>query len=169
MVFPVSELAKVAKTRSIEDFEQHYGVAALVLDLGPEETQRAALRLGLLPTVATAPGKNFLDGVLLLLRAFRELSAYFLESGTREVALGRSPDCQVVIDDPSVSKVHARLRLDGQQWQVKDEGSRNGTFINGERLGEAWQLVTDGDTLAFGDAQLIFLTSRTLRAQLSAL
>lgn len=47
-----------------------------------------------------------------------------------EMRLGRSADCEIVIDDPGVSRVHARLVKEGGGWAIEDLESRNGTFVN---------------------------------------
>ncbi|HEY8430343.1 MAG TPA: response regulator [Sandaracinaceae bacterium] len=60
------------------------------------------------------------------------------------VVLGRSDDCDLQLDDPKVSRVHARLVRQGEQWLIEDLGSRNGTLVNGERL-------TERRALSFGD------------------
>jgi diguanylate cyclase (GGDEF)-like protein len=62
--------------------------------------------------------------------------------------IGRHPSCQVIIDDPSVSRRHARVYLQNGELWLQDLGSRNGTFIDGRHL-EAKQL-TDGTLLQIG-------------------
>ena len=67
--------------------------------------------------------------------------------------LGRSPDCTVVLSGAHldvVSALHAELRHDSTGWQLKDLGSRNGTFLNGQRLtGEA--RLRAGDVIGLGE------------------
>jgi pSer/pThr/pTyr-binding forkhead associated (FHA) protein len=63
--------------------------------------------------------------------------------------LGRSPDCQVIVNYPNVSAHHARLHWDGQQFVVEDLGSTNGTFVNGHRL-TGPVLFRPGDVLSLG-------------------
>jgi len=67
--------------------------------------------------------------------------------------LGRSPDCTVVLSGAHldvVSALHAELRHGTTGWQLKDLGSRNGTFLNGYRLtGEA--RVRAGDVIGLGE------------------
>lgn len=73
-----------------------------------------------------------------------------------ELLIGRSPNCGLRIQEPYVSAQHAALRWGGARWEVKDLGSRNGTFLNGIRLevGKAYFLAR-GAELAFGsDAEL---------------
>lgn len=73
--------------------------------------------------------------------------------GTR-VRIGRSKDNDVVVRDPMLSRHHAELVFGEQGWTVRDLGSRNGTFLNGEKVEEAAPL-TDGDAVRMGGARLL--------------
>lgn len=64
--------------------------------------------------------------------------------------IGRSSSNDVKIDDTTVSKLHARARLDADGFWLEDAGSRNGTFVEGERLGPSEIAVYPGDTVRFG-------------------
>jgi hypothetical protein len=65
------------------------------------------------------------------------------------IVVGRSRGCDVVVDDPTVSRRHVELRaLDGA-WLVVDLGSTNGTWLLGRRVGRA--RVVAGDELMLGD------------------
>lgn len=55
--------------------------------------------------------------------------------------LGRHPDCDVVLDVQAVSRQHARILREGAHFFVEDLGSRNGTFVNGERVNSRCQLA----------------------------
>src|SRR5215475_478626 len=44
--------------------------------------------------------------------------------------VGRSPDCAIFLDDVTVSRKHAVLTEEGDRWQLEDQGSLNGTFVN---------------------------------------
>jgi DNA-binding winged helix-turn-helix (wHTH) protein len=48
--------------------------------------------------------------------------------------IGRRPDCAVAIEDPSVSRVHARLEITRDKLRVEDLHSKNGTFVDGKRI-----------------------------------
>ncbi len=67
----------------------------------------------------------------------------------RRATIGRSPECDIQIDDPSVSTVHAALFHDGGQWYVEDFDSTNGTFA-GARPVQGEAPIEDGDLVQFG-------------------
>ena len=52
----------------------------------------------------------------------------------RELTIGRLRNNDIVIDDQSVSRSHATLIINGNEYSVRDMGSTNGTFINGMRI-----------------------------------
>ena len=83
------------------------------------------------------------------LRGPAELSA---PSGA---VLGRSRDCDVVLDDPNVSRRHAEVRPSGGSWIVNDLGSTNGVKVNGRRI-EGPQSLKPGDTIEIGTSRLTF-------------
>ena len=70
------------------------------------------------------------------------------------VTVGRQDDCDVVLDDPTVSRHHAEVRRSGDGFEVVDLGSRNGTRVNG--LGIARTRLSDGDDLLIGAVPLRF-------------
>ena len=67
--------------------------------------------------------------------------------------LGRSPDCDFQIDHPTVSALHCQVILGDNQLLVRDCGSTNGTFVNGEPVREARLMA--GQTLRLGDVELL--------------
>ena len=77
-----------------------------------------------------------------------------------EYILGRNADSVVPIDAGTVSRRHARLRISGGQAILEDLGSRNGTFMKGERLSSPARLV-DGDEFRLGSVSFTFRVSRT--------
>lgn len=67
------------------------------------------------------------------------------------VRLGRMPDSDVAFDahaDLDASGRHAELHRQGDQWMLRDVGSRNGTFVNGEKVAE--RLLSTGDVVECG-------------------
>jgi hypothetical protein len=76
-------------------------------------------------------------------------------SGERLV-LGRSRECDLVVDDPNVSRRHAEVRRGRKGWVVSDLGSTNGIKVNGRRVEEA--ALEPGDEITLGLATLSFET-----------
>jgi pSer/pThr/pTyr-binding forkhead associated (FHA) protein len=66
-----------------------------------------------------------------------------------ELTVGRAPGCAVLLDDPTVSSIHARLTRRGEQVVLDDLGSRNGTLLNGRRL-KAPTALSPGDRVGIG-------------------
>lgn len=90
-------------------------------------------------------------------RASREIPLDFVPGG-RRLNVGRATDNHLHLNDTSVSKIHAALKMDNLgTLMVADTGSTNGTHINGQRIpyGEAHP-ITDGDLVAFGDVEVRF-------------
>ena len=55
-------------------------------------------------------------------------------AGDDPIVVGRGDGAGLVLDDPSVSRQHARIAFDGAMWSITDLGSRNGTFVDGRRI-----------------------------------
>jgi DNA-binding winged helix-turn-helix (wHTH) protein len=87
---------------------------------------------------------------------------YWLVWETRQVALsegenilGRAPDAGIWIDAPGVSRHHARIMLDGAGAAVEDLGSKNGTYVRGQRITASAPLA-DGDQIRLGSILVTF-------------
>jgi FHA domain/zinc-ribbon domain len=78
----------------------------------------------------------------------------FMPAGERTL-IGRSPDCDVFLDDVTVSRKHAVLVQRDGRFFIEDQGSLNGTFLNRRRIESA--PLSDGDELQIGKYRLIFL------------
>jgi Nif-specific regulatory protein len=78
----------------------------------------------------------------------------FVLSETDENRIGRGIDCAVVLSDPLCSRVHAILRREGERWLVRDCDSRNGTFVNDQKIDDA--VLVDGNTLKLGSTEFLF-------------
>jgi pSer/pThr/pTyr-binding forkhead associated (FHA) protein len=74
--------------------------------------------------------------------------------------IGRSGSNSVCIDSQRVSRHHAAIEWTGEHFMLTDMGSRNGTYVNNEKV-RAHALV-NGDAIVVGDCQLRFLYSRAL-------
>ena len=67
----------------------------------------------------------------------------------RPFTVGRSPDCDVQVDDEHVSRKHVRIAVMDGQWTITDQQSANGLFLNGARIGGA-PIDSGGVTLRLG-------------------
>lgn len=65
------------------------------------------------------------------------------------ILVGRASSNDIHIDDKTISKLHARIRLAERSFFVEDAGSRNGTFLDGERIVDRVE-VMNGDAVSFG-------------------
>ena len=72
------------------------------------------------------------------------------------LAVGRGEGADVRLDDPEVSSLHAELERIGGDWVLIDDGlSRNGSFVNGDRV-TGRRRLRDGDALRFGQTLVVF-------------
>jgi hypothetical protein len=83
------------------------------------------------------------------------------------IAVGRARNCDVVLRDSSISKLHAHFSRTGARLELVDLGSKNGTWVNGNRLRtDKPEAVTVGDTIQFGSIKTQFLDAAELLRQL---
>ncbi len=83
----------------------------------------------------------------------RGMERFELASG--ETSIGRHPECDIVVDAGAVSRYHAKVVRQGDEFLVEDSGSRNGTFLNGQLL-TAPQVLQEGDRVRISDVELMF-------------
>jgi DNA-binding winged helix-turn-helix (wHTH) protein len=72
--------------------------------------------------------------------------------------IGRGRDCQVRIDQPEISRHHARIRIAGEVASIEDLGSKNGTCVGGKRVLEPTNLQ-DGAEIVVGSEALLYRVS----------
>ncbi len=75
----------------------------------------------------------------------------------RELTVGRE-GCDVTVNDRQVSRRHVVLRPADEMLQVEDLGSKNGTFLNGDRITQPVS-ARDGDVIRLGTCELIVLVT----------
>lgn len=96
-----------------------------------------------------------------LTSARRRPKALLLVSGRRLLVaprgatIGRSRDCDIVLEDSSISRRHAELRPGGQAWTIEDLGSTNGVRVNGNTVHGPQELRT-GDRIEIGSTEMLF-------------
>jgi len=80
---------------------------------------------------------------------------HFAPEGER-TTIGRSPECDIFLDDVTVSRSHAVLLQHDGAFQIEDLGSLNGTFLNRKRI-ESVEKLENGDELQIGKYRLSYL------------
>jgi hypothetical protein len=91
----------------------------------------------------------------------RQQTALLISDGRRLVVgpagatVGRSRQCDVMLDDPNVSRTHAEIRPRGGSWVISDLGSTNGSRLNGRKLTGS-EVLKPGDEIELGTSRLTF-------------
>jgi pSer/pThr/pTyr-binding forkhead associated (FHA) protein len=95
------------------------------------------------------------EGMAIIVRSGggRAGEAYVLERD--RLTIGRSPECDIFLDDVTVSRNHAVLHRRGPGFLIEDQGSLNGTFVNRHRVESS--PLADGDEVQIGKYKLTFL------------
>jgi hypothetical protein len=160
---PIEALAEDARGLTPEGFEEKFGTGFLMV------------------TAANLNGSRSVTGTELLLddegdvagqTASLAVVVYPLrpraETPGHLVMLGRDPSHDVVVPDPSVSRIHAFAKRESNgTFVVQDMGSSNGTTVNGQSVAPrgagAATLLKPGDTLRMGQVEFTFTDARALR------
>jgi hypothetical protein len=82
-------------------------------------------------------------------------SGKVLELPCGELLIGRSPGCDIWVDEPLISRVHALLTIEPGQVSIEDLRSRNGVQVNG-RLVLRTAILREGDCVSLSSARLVF-------------
>jgi hypothetical protein len=99
------------------------------------------------------------------LRFWLEYRGHHFELREGQLNLGRSASCQLVLDDALVSRRHAQITIQADSVTIRDLGSANGVFVNGERV-DGDRVLRPGDRILIGKQEV--LMRATLRSSLIA-
>jgi pSer/pThr/pTyr-binding forkhead associated (FHA) protein len=113
------------------------------VDVSPEEQE----------AIAALPGGSAL---LIVRRGPSQGSRFLLDVDV--TTCGRHPDSDIFLDDVTVSRRHAEFRRNGSVFEVRDLGSLNGTYFDGERIES--HTLSDGQEVQVGKFHLTFFASR---------
>jgi len=105
--------------------------------------------------LAQAVEGDGLEGPALVVRSGGGRAGETFRPRPGSTRIGRSPDCDVFLDDVTVSRNHAVLVERDGRFFVEDEGSLNGTFVNRRRIDSAE--LENGDELQIGKYRLTFV------------
>ena len=93
------------------------------------------------------------DPMLVVEKGIPSLRAISLEQ--QVCIIGASSATDVFIDNPFVSRMHAQIVVENDQYRVRDLDSRNGTFINGTRISGEGTRLRSGDRIELGEGQVV--------------
>ena len=131
-------------------------IMAAVQELGWQEQESATGRYRELPKIAlNVPKTSDLTKIVLRSKG-KFVSEHFFGSG--KVIVGRSPDNEVDVESPFVSRHHAQIVSDKSESTIEDLNSTNGIFINDKRVKK--HRLRDGDVVAIGFHQLVYTDLR---------
>jgi hypothetical protein len=170
----VRELAELARRLDATMFQKQMGPFALVQRPRPDAQPP--------PSAEASPARpSASTNVLPVLRLrgapatavdFGDLIVATLPppdgDGNMELIIGRSPDCDLIIDDVSVSAHHAAVTWDGTAAVIKELGSANGTFINTHKMKDRWTL-RDGDAVDVGKSHFLYMLAPSLHRRMRSM
>jgi hypothetical protein len=96
-----------------------------------------------------------LEGPALVVRAGGGRAGESFKPTGERTRIGRSPDCEIFLDDVTVSRNHAVLVERDGGYVVEDQGSLNGTFVNRKRIDNA--RLSNGDEVQIGKYRMTFI------------
>ena len=128
------------------------------------EDQSTSASQTVLTEVGEARGPDTMPGNGYLVVIYGEDMGRRVHVGTEPVIIGRSPKCDIQVDQESVSRNHCRIRHTGAEFLVRDLGSTNGTYVNDDLVGEEGRL-RHGDQLKVGRTILKFIIGDDVEVQ----
>jgi hypothetical protein len=173
-VLSIKELRELGSSLKLAAFRKQLGPFVLI-QRPPGKTAGGTDLMGLPANVQgtfISKSQDHSAGMMSLLFEFEDLMVASIPpmEGNEELSVGRQPDCDLVLDDGSVSKRHAILKWDAtsKQCTLQDLNSTNGTFLNSSSKVRGEVTLRDGDILSFGDVQFWYVLSETLHQRLRA-
>ncbi len=130
--------------------------AGTILDRQPgEKTEQLARRM--VQEVLSSLGGSKMDPpALRVMTGVDEGKRYEFSDDAQEITIGRSPECDVALDDANVSRRHCLIKRNWHGFTAQDLGSKNGVVVNGKVI-QGVQLIKDGDEVQIGGVKLSFI------------
>jgi hypothetical protein len=94
-------------------------------------------------------------GPALVVRSGGGMAGQSFQPPEGRTLIGRSPECDIFLDDVTVSRRHAELVREGDRFTIRDLGSLNGTYVNRRRIDSA--VLEEDDEVQIGKYRLTFL------------
>jgi len=121
------------------------------------------VEVALEPDPSLGQGEFLVAGEIVAGPGGHAAGSLFLPDGSRvaigdePVTIGRQAECDVVLEDSNISRRHAEVRRQGEDYVLVDLGSTNGSKVNGTRVKQ--QALADGDEITLGKTLLRFEAS----------
>jgi hypothetical protein len=121
------------------------------------------VQVELVPDASLGKGEFLVAGRMVSGPGGHAAGSLHLPDGTRvaigdePVTIGRQAECEVVLEDTNVSRRHAEVRRQGDEYLLVDLGSTNGSKVNGTRVKQ--QALSDGDEITLGKTLIRFEAS----------
>jgi FHA domain/zinc-ribbon domain len=96
-----------------------------------------------------------ITGPALVVRSGGGMAGQTFQPADGRTLVGRSPECDIFLDDVTVSRQHAEIVRDGDKFTIRDLGSLNGTYVNRRRIESA--VLENDDEVQVGKYRLTFL------------
>ena len=128
--------------------ESHIGKAVAC------QTCKQVLRLA---AAGFEPGKDDWSGALVIRRGPQRKGERIFLGGRMPIEIGKFPGTTILLGGKKVSRTHCRLTRTDFGWQIEDQNSTNGLFVNGRRV--ATHDLRDGDMLRVGEYALRYLAA----------
>ena len=96
-----------------------------------------------------------ITGPALVVRSGGGMAGQPFQPGEGRTLVGRSPECDIFLDDVTVSRRHAEIVREGDEFTIRDLGSLNGTYVNKKRIEST--ALQDDDEVQIGKYRLTFL------------
>jgi pSer/pThr/pTyr-binding forkhead associated (FHA) protein len=130
--------------------------AGSLLDRKPgEKTEQLARRM-VQEVLSTLGGSKMDPPALRVMNGPDEGTRYEIREEQAEVTLGRSPECDLPLNDQNISRRHCLIKRTWNGFTAQDLGSKNGVIVNGNKI-EGAQPIKDGDEIQVGGLKLIFI------------
>jgi len=117
-------------------------------------TVREATRLPVEPTGAVETDRSYLE----IIHSVTRMPSTVIPLSAVEHRIGRNPTQADIAfeNDITVSRLHASIILEGNDYRIYDEGSTSGTWLNGQPIPQYGSQLIDGDELQLGDVLVIY-------------
>jgi len=156
-------LLRVGDVIKIENYEIHFALAEESTDKPIEEdTDTDIIEVKMIKKVLKALNKDAAPS-LEVLNGVAEGKKILFTDDLQEVDIGRDPKCKLFIDEVVISRHHAKLIRKWGGIVLVDLGSRNGCYVNNEKVQE--KLLRDGDKLMLGTIKFLYRNPQDINVE----